>query len=208
MNSFKRRILHFQKGQTLLVRTNTKKLTSSKVTDQILLSTIGVKTVKTGYKIFLIPAKSEEKKKVANSSVGLWFLFLKRIISSFHHTLDGKKANLKAGGKPQLRETEGLKLHPLLPTASTKEQYQPRLVMMMHPLYAATQAGCNESQTLLSNSVSHFWVSKHPNHRSLARTGRSSVMEWKHCLQFTFLMESNWSLQKPIGKSSGLQGRL
>lgn len=55
--------------------------------------------------------------------------------------------------------------------ASTKEQYQTRSVMMMHPLYAATQAGCNESQTLLSNSVSHFWVSKHPNHRSLARTG-------------------------------------
>lgn len=121
MNSFKRRILHFQEGQTLLVRTNTKKLTSSKVTDQILLSTIDVKTVKTGYKIFLIPAKSEEKKKKLPILQRVFSsYFLKRILSSFHHTLDGKKANLKAGGKPQFRETEGLKLHPLLPTSQHK----------------------------------------------------------------------------------------
>lgn len=39
--AFKRRILHFQRGQTTLIHTNTNQLTSCKVTHQILLSTIG-----------------------------------------------------------------------------------------------------------------------------------------------------------------------
>lgn len=47
--------------------------------------------------------------------MGFWFLFLKRIFSNFHYILDGKKANLRAAGKPQPRKTERLRLHPLLP---------------------------------------------------------------------------------------------
>lgn len=75
--AFKRRILHFQRGQTKLIHTNTNQLTSCKVTDQILLSTIGVKTVKTGYKEI-----SNTKKKVAYSSLGFLLGVLERDASA------------------------------------------------------------------------------------------------------------------------------
>lgn len=102
--AFKRRILHFQRGQTKLIHTNTNQLTSCKVTDQILLSTIGVKTVKTGYK----EISNTKNKKVAYSSLFFVMSFRERC-SSFHHTVGGKKmTNLKAVGKPQFRMTARL----------------------------------------------------------------------------------------------------
>lgn len=142
--------------------------------------------MKTGYKIIFNTNKDSQKKNVADSSVGFWFWVLKRIYSSFHHTLDRKKANLKAGGKPQFRKTERLNSTLCSLPASPKGQFLTRLVVMMHPLCPATQAGCNKSQTLLSNSVSHFLMSKHPNPRSLG-IDRSSMVEWKYRLKCTFL---------------------
>lgn len=68
--TFKRRILHFQRRQTMLIHTNTNQLTSGKVKDQILLSIIGVKTVKTGYK----EISNKEKKLLILHCFLLWVL--------------------------------------------------------------------------------------------------------------------------------------
>lgn len=130
--AFKRRILHFQRGQTKLIHTNTNQLTSCKVTDQLLLSTIGVKTVRTGYKEI-----SNTKKKSCLFFIGFFVKSFRERYSHFHHTLGGKKmTNLKAVGKPQFRMTERLNSTLCSLPGCTKEQFLRRLVAMMHPLSA------------------------------------------------------------------------
>lgn len=111
--AFKRRILHFQKGQTSLIHTNTNKLTSCKVTDQILLSTIGVKTVKTGYKIIFNTNKDSQKKKCCWFFSGFLVLSFKEdILQLPSHT--GRKESGKFESSRQASAQEDWKgeLHP------------------------------------------------------------------------------------------------